>query len=85
MLETMRGNYGYFTHWYWGLRYIKNTEEVFLSPRIYVLQHPRYNKYTVDLKRAASKDSISKGGSYYFHMNSDLQPTREREQTDIEI
>lgn len=48
------------------------------TPRICVLQRPRRNKYTVDLKRAASKDSISERGSYYFNMNSDLQPTREK-------
>lgn len=54
---------------------IRNKEKVFPTLRIYVLQH---NKYTMDLKHAASKDSISERGSYYFNMNSDLQPTREK-------
>ena len=57
---------------------IRNKEEVFPTPRIYVLQPPHHNKYTVDPKHAASKDSISVRGSYYFNMNSDLQPTREK-------
>lgn len=56
----------------------RNKEEVFPTPTIYVLQHPHNNKYTLELKHEASKDSISKRGSYYFSMNSDLQPTREK-------
>lgn len=57
---------------------IRNKDEVSLTLTRHVLQHPHRNKYTVDLKREASKDSISDRGSYYFNMNSDLQPTREK-------
>lgn len=69
----------------WSKADIRNKEEVFPTPWIHVLQQPHHNKYTVDLKHAASKDSISERRSYYFNMNSDLQPTREKQQTDIEI
>lgn len=90
ILKTMRGNYRYHTRIFkvWRELILERRRRFgwhVLNPRIYLLQHLHYHKYTVDLKRAASKDSISERVSYYFNMNSDLRPTGEKEQTEFEI